>query len=242
MTRQVFAGAGRVGIGTEGRTQGFQLSSRADFFEVEVGLETTLKRPIINTRDEPHADADKYRRLHVIIGDANLAELSTYLKVGTTSLVLAMIEAARPAAGPDARGAGRGAAGDQPRPVADAQGAAAGRPAADRARGAAAVPGAGGEVRRGQGEADEQTDRRAAPVGRGARRPRRSTRCAAPTGWTGRPSCGCWRATGRATGSAGATRGCTWSTCSTPTSGPTRGSTTAWWRAARCSGCSPTTR
>src|SRR5512132_2291438 len=92
VTRQVFAGAGRVGIGVEGRTQGFQLSSRADFFEVEVGLETTLKRPIINTRDEPHADADKYRRLHVIIGDANLAELSTYLKVGTTSLVLSMIE------------------------------------------------------------------------------------------------------------------------------------------------------
>jgi Pup amidohydrolase len=93
VTRQVFAGAGRVGIGTEGRTHGFQLSQRADFFEVEVGLETTLKRPIINTRDEPHADADKYRRLHVIIGDANLAELSTYLKVGTTALVLDMIEA-----------------------------------------------------------------------------------------------------------------------------------------------------
>src|SRR3954462_11730025 len=93
VTRQEFAGAGRVGIGTEGRTQGFQLSQRADFFEVEVGLETTLKRPIINPRDEPHADADKYRRLHVIIGDANLAELSTYLKVGTASLVLAMIEA-----------------------------------------------------------------------------------------------------------------------------------------------------
>ncbi|SFK72596.1 depupylase/deamidase Dop [Geodermatophilus ruber] len=93
VTRQVVAGSGRVGIGAEGRSQGFQLSQRADFFEVEVGLETTLKRPIINTRDEPHADADKYRRLHVIIGDANLAELSTYLKVGTTSLVLAMIEA-----------------------------------------------------------------------------------------------------------------------------------------------------
>src|SRR6476659_2218507 len=92
-TRQVFAGAGRVGIGTESRTQGFQLSQRADFFEVEVGLETTLNRPIFKTRDEPHADADKYRRLHVIIGDANLAEFSTYLKVGTTSLVLAMIEA-----------------------------------------------------------------------------------------------------------------------------------------------------
>ena len=93
VTRQVFAGSGRVGIGTESRTQGFQLTQRADFFEVEVGLETTLKRPIINTRDEPHADADKYRRLHVIIGDANLAELSTYLKVGTTALVLDMIEA-----------------------------------------------------------------------------------------------------------------------------------------------------
>src|SRR4051795_4018383 len=92
VTRQVFAGAGRVGIGTEGRTQGFQLSSRADFFEVEVGLETTLKRPIINTRDEPHADADKYRRLHVIIGDANLSEIASYLKMGTTSLVLNMIE------------------------------------------------------------------------------------------------------------------------------------------------------
>ncbi|MCF6508862.1 proteasome accessory factor PafA2 [Blastococcus sp. MG754426] len=92
VTRQVFAGSGKVGIGVESRTPGFQLSQRADFFEVEVGLETTLKRPIINTRDEPHANPDEYRRLHVIIGDANLAELSTYLKVGTTSLVLAMIE------------------------------------------------------------------------------------------------------------------------------------------------------
>ncbi|MBI3688192.1 MAG: proteasome accessory factor PafA2 [Actinobacteria bacterium] len=91
-TRQVICGQGRVGIGQDGRRDGFQISQRADFFEVEVGLETTLKRPIINTRDEPHADAEKYRRLHVIIGDANLSEISTYLKVGTTSLVLAMIE------------------------------------------------------------------------------------------------------------------------------------------------------
>jgi proteasome accessory factor PafA2 len=92
VTRQIVCGAGRVGIGQDGSGPGFQLSQRADFFEVEVGLETTLKRPIINTRDEPHADADKYRRLHVIIGDANLSEISTYLKVGTTSLILAMIE------------------------------------------------------------------------------------------------------------------------------------------------------
>src|SRR5918994_6324813 len=90
--RQIVCGAGRVGIGQDGSTPGFQISQRADFFEVEVGLETTLKRPIINTRDEPHADADKYRRLHVIIGDANLSEISTYLKLGTTALVLTMIE------------------------------------------------------------------------------------------------------------------------------------------------------
>jgi proteasome accessory factor A len=92
VSRQVVCGAGRVGIGQDGRGEGFQVSQRADFFEVEVGLETTLKRPIINTRDEPHADPERYRRLHVIIGDANLAEISTYLKVGTTALVLAMVE------------------------------------------------------------------------------------------------------------------------------------------------------
>src|SRR6266576_3422132 len=92
VSRQVVCGQGRVGLGQDGRGEGFQVSQRADFFEVEVGLETTLKRPIINTRDEPHADPEKYRRLHVIIGDANMSEVSTYLKLGTTSLVLAMIE------------------------------------------------------------------------------------------------------------------------------------------------------
>src|SRR6266536_1670249 len=92
VSRQVICGAGRVGIGADGRGEGFQISQRADFFEVEVGLETTLKRPIINTRDEPHADPEKYRRLHVIIGDANMSEVSTYLKLGTSALVLAMIE------------------------------------------------------------------------------------------------------------------------------------------------------
>ncbi len=91
-SRQVICGSGRVGVGASGDKEGFQLSQRADYIEVEVGLETTLKRGIINTRDEPHADADKYRRLHVIIGDANLAETSTYLKVGTAALVLDLIE------------------------------------------------------------------------------------------------------------------------------------------------------
>ena len=95
VTRQIFTGAGKVGSEAPGmRTDEvpFQLTQRADFFEEEVGLETTLKRPIINTRDEPHADAQKYRRLHVITGDANLSEVQTFLKLGTTALVLAMIE------------------------------------------------------------------------------------------------------------------------------------------------------
>jgi Pup amidohydrolase len=92
VARQVMSGSGRVGIGQDSRTAGFQVSQRSDFFEVEVGLETTLKRPIINTRDEPHAIADLYRRLHVIIGDANHCDVANLLKLGTTSVVLAMIE------------------------------------------------------------------------------------------------------------------------------------------------------
>ncbi len=95
ISRQVFTGAGKVGsevVGLTAEDVPFQITQRADFFEEEVGLETTLKRPIVNTRDEPHADAQKYRRLHVIVGDANLSEVATFLKVGTTALVLAMIE------------------------------------------------------------------------------------------------------------------------------------------------------
>ncbi len=92
VTRALMCGAGRVGRGQDGSALGFQLSQRADFFEAEVGLETTIRRPIINTRDEPHATATKYRRLHVIIGDANLCQVSNFLKFGTTALVLDMIE------------------------------------------------------------------------------------------------------------------------------------------------------
>ncbi len=92
VARQVMCGSGRVGIGTDSQRPGYQIAQRSDFFEVEVGLETTLKRPIINTRDEPHAVADLYRRLHVIIGDANHCDVANLLKMGTTSLVLAMVE------------------------------------------------------------------------------------------------------------------------------------------------------
>ena len=97
VSRQVITGAGRVGVGQSSQTPGFQISQRADFFEAEVGLETTLNRPIINTRDEPHADASKLAtaRDH---WDANLSEISTYLNWATASWVLRVIEAGELAA------------------------------------------------------------------------------------------------------------------------------------------------
>ncbi len=93
VTRQIYAGAGKVGAENQTQPVEYQISQRSDFFECLVDLNTMVKRPIINTRDEPHADPAKYRRLHVIVGDANMAELSTYLKVGTTSIILEMLEA-----------------------------------------------------------------------------------------------------------------------------------------------------
>ncbi len=95
VTRTLFTGSGKVGTETaalDADTVEYQLSQRAEFFEEIVGLETTLKRPIVNTRDEPHADPKRFRRLHVIVGDANLSQVATFLKVGTTAIVLAMVE------------------------------------------------------------------------------------------------------------------------------------------------------
>lgn len=95
VSRLVFTGAGKVGVENprEGEARvAFQLSQRADFFEEPVGLETTVRRPIVNTRDEPHCDPVRWRRLHVIAGDANMSETATFLKLGTTALVLCMIE------------------------------------------------------------------------------------------------------------------------------------------------------
>lgn len=93
VTRQIFCGAGKVGCeepGVEGIE--YQLGQRADFIEAEVGLETTLKRPLINTRDEPHAEPERFRRLHVICGDANMCDIANYLKMGTAALLLMLIE------------------------------------------------------------------------------------------------------------------------------------------------------
>ncbi len=92
VSRSLYAGIGRLGTEFPGRDVPFQLSQRADFFEAPVGLETTLRRPIINTRDEPHADPRHWRRLHVITGDATLSHTATLLRVGVTDLVLAMLE------------------------------------------------------------------------------------------------------------------------------------------------------
>jgi proteasome accessory factor A len=94
VTRQIYAGSGKVSPDIKSTTP-YQISQRADFFEVLIDLNTMVKRPIINTRDEPHADPRQYRRLHVIVGDANMSEITTYLKVGTLMLVLEMIEQGR---------------------------------------------------------------------------------------------------------------------------------------------------
>ncbi len=94
VSRQILAGSGKVGIeAQEGEFQAgrFQLSQRADFMETELSVDTMHNRPILNTRDEPHADRTKYRRLHLIAGDANMCEWATALKVGTTRLVLELI-------------------------------------------------------------------------------------------------------------------------------------------------------
>jgi Pup amidohydrolase len=92
ITRTIFCGAGKVGSEHGTDSVGFQISQRADFFETLYGLQTTHNRPLINTRNEPHANAEEFRRLHVIVGDANMSEYSTYLKVGTTQLLLTMLE------------------------------------------------------------------------------------------------------------------------------------------------------
>ena len=211
VSRQVVCGAGRVGIGQDGREHGFQISQRADYFEVEVGLETTLKRPIINTRDEPHADPEKYRRLHVIIGDANLAEISTYLKVGTTALVLAMIEDRYLQPDLAVDGAGRVPARGLPRPDAQAPDPAAGRPQADRRTAADGVPrprqaSTSRTARRRRRRADRST---CWPGGSPCSTGSSATRWSAPPSSTGWPSSSCSSATATATASTGTTPSCT---------------------------------
>jgi proteasome accessory factor A len=90
VTRQIYAGAGKVLQTARGAM--FCISQRAEHIWEGVSSATTRSRPIINTRDEPHADAERYRRLHVIVGDSNMSEYATFLKVGTTAVLLRMLE------------------------------------------------------------------------------------------------------------------------------------------------------
>lgn len=94
VSRQIYAGSGRVGLGERREEAGFQLSQRADSIHSAIGLQTTFDRPIINTRDEPHS-GECFRRVHVIVGDANRTDIAQVLKLGTTSLVLWLLEAAQ---------------------------------------------------------------------------------------------------------------------------------------------------
>lgn len=91
VTRQILCGSGRVGLGQRSQEPGFQISQRADYIENDIGLETTFNRPIINTRDESHSTS-AFRRLHVIIGDANLFETSIVVKMGSLSALLWYLE------------------------------------------------------------------------------------------------------------------------------------------------------
>src|SRR6202011_1471199 len=94
-TRQIFAGAGKMAVEAESAPSQpglYQISQRADFFSVLVSIDTMNRRPLVNTRDEPHADTNRYRRFHIILGDSNMSEWATAMKIGTTALVIDLIE------------------------------------------------------------------------------------------------------------------------------------------------------
>ena len=245
VSRQIIIGAGKVGAETEAGIDSdpfFQLSSRAEFFEEVVGLETTLKRPIINTRDEPHADAERFRRLHVIIGDANMSQVATFVKLGSTALLLAALEdsglGAFPAMPRQPVGAVRGFALDPSLKYAvlceD-----------DRERTAWDFQDelwhlADDHVERKGADAVAPPEEVQLVLRHGARC---STACATtrrpwPTGSTGWPNCGSFGAFRSATASPTATRACTPSTCSTTTCAPSDRSPSA----SVCARCTPRTK
>ena len=126
VTRQLICGAGKVLQTPRGAV--YCVSQRAEHIWEGVSSATTRSRPIINTRDEPHADAERYRRLHVIVGDSNMNESTTLLKVGSADLVLRMIEHGVHVPRPDAGEPDPGDPRDQPRPHRHPAGPPGGRP------------------------------------------------------------------------------------------------------------------
>ena len=169
VTRQLICGAGKVLQTPRGAV--YCLSQRAEHIWEGVSSATTRSRPIINTRDEPHADAERYRRLHVIVGDSNMNEVTTLLKVGSADLVLRMIEAGvvmrDMTPGEPDPGHPRG----QPRHHRPAQGPAGHRPGGQRAGDPAGVPRQGRRVRRApRRRPDRQAgDRAVGPGAQGGR-------------------------------------------------------------------------
>ena len=172
------------------------MSQRAEHIWESVSSATTRSRPIINTRDEPHADPERYRRLHVIVGDSNMSETTTLLKVGSAELVLRLVEAGVPM---------RDFALDNPiRAIRDMSRDRTGqvkvslseRPAGLRARAADRVLREGRRVRQPGEPADAHGRPRARPVGAHPARGRRrtSSRWSTPRS-TGRSSSSCWTAT-----------------------------------------------
>ena len=217
VSRQVVTGSGRVGIGASGDEAGFQLSQRSDYIEVEVGLETTLKRGIINTRDEPHADADRYRRTTSSSATPTWPRRRIDSELGSTALVLDLIEEgidlsdltlARPVHAVHA--ISRDPSLRQTAALSDGReltGLALQRIYLDRV--AKLVDG-------------RDPDPRAAKVVEtlGACAPTYSnaTRWTVPNCWTGRPSCACSKGSGSVRTRPGRRPACISSTCSTPMS------------------------
>ena len=219
VSRQLICGAGKVLHTARGAE--FSVSQRAEHIWESVSSATTRSRPIINTRDEPHADPERYRRLHVIVGDSNMSETTTLLKVGSAELVLRLIEAGVPM---------RDFTLENPiRAIRDLSRDPTGRVtvALSNGRRISALDAADRVLREGQ---------RVRPPG-GARRRRRSTGC-----WTcGSGRCGRWRRTSspwstpRSTGRS--SRSCSTGTPPSTGSGwPTRGSPSSTWRTTTSAG------
>ena len=209
----------------------FQLSQRAEFFEEEVGLETTLKRPIMNTRDEPHADATRYRRLHVIVGDANLADVATLLKVGTTSWSWPWwrTTSRAPAAGAGPPGPGHAQVSMDRTLRVPWRWPTAPRPPPWTSSGSCSAWPA--STPRTGGWPAWSTRRWASRCSGGGRRSStvwRPTRCRWPASSTGWPSCPCSRPTGSATAATGPTPAWPPSTSSTTTCGRPGRSSPGW--------------
>ena len=199
VSRQLICGAGKVLHTARGAE--YSVSQRAEHIWESVSSATTRSRPIINTRDEPHADPERYRRLHVIVGDSNMSETTTLLKVGTAELVLRLIEAGVPMRDFTLENPIRAIRDMSRDRTGQVEGGAVQRPA-DLGAGAADRVLREGQRVRPPGESGHRRHRPGArPVGAdAARRGGGQARPWSTPRSTGRSSSGCWTATRPSTG------------------------------------------